>query len=134
MSADFDINDVEEIFVRFADGREVVYKGRGLEKFRRLVSASPAYGEEVNVKATTIVIETNSDEDEDAEPEPVVVKKKSTSTKKTAKKKSGPKVGPNGYHQADLNYAPPAASKGRSPMDMAREMQREAEKSSGMKF
>jgi len=34
--ARFNINDVEEILVRYSSGEDVLYKGKGLEKLRRL--------------------------------------------------------------------------------------------------
>lgn len=131
--AELDINNVEEILVRFADGNEVIYKGKGLEKFRRLVSASPAYGEVKGRRpqAQTLIIDEYSDEEEEEEPIPV---KSATKKKGKAKGKAKPSVGPNGYHTADLDYAPNVANKGRSPMDIAREMQRQAEQASGIKF
>lgn len=112
----FNVNDVEQIQVSFLDGRpDVIYKNKGLEKFRRLMLSSPALGEDV------LVVDTFSDE----EPSPVPSKK---ATKKPSKK---PSVTPGGYATADLQYAP---SKGKSAMDIAREMQKQAEQNSKINF
>ncbi len=123
----FDINNVEEIQVRYADGNEVIYRGNGLEKFRRMVLTSPALGE-VEPVSTTIVVDTD---DSDVDESNVVPQKKSS--KKPSKKASAPAkaTSANGYATADLNYAP---AKGMSAMDMAKEMQRQAEKISGINF
>lgn len=128
----FDINNVEEILVRFADGNEVIYKTKGLEKLRRLISASPAYGESKSkaTHRTTVIDEYEEEEFEEEEPAPL----RSKSQVSKVKAKKSPSVGPNGYHTADLDYAPAAVNKGRSPMDIAREMQRQAEQASGIKF
>lgn len=112
------INDVEEVTVVLNTGQKIVYRGKGLEKLRRQMILSPGYGEGEEVRQT--VVESFSDDDS---PSPVPVKKTS--------KVSGPKIGPNGYHQPDLNYTP---STGKSAVDMAKEMQRQAEKSAGFKF
>lgn len=128
---DFDINDTTEILVRFADGNEIIYKGKGLEKIRRLMVNSPAYGEPKGRgrRATTTVVEEYSD-DSDVETPVLAVATK----KKSNKPKKGPSIGPGGYHTADLDYAPSGTNKGRSPMDIARDMQRQAEQASGIKF
>lgn len=124
----FDINNVEEIQVRYADGNEVIYRGNGLEKFRRMMTLSPALGE-VEPASTTIVVDTD-DSDADVDAAVVTTKK---SSKKPSKKASVPAkaASVNGYATADLNYAP---AKGMSAMDMAKEMQRQAEKASGINF
>lgn len=116
----FNINDAKEIVVRLESGDEIIYKGKGLEKFRRLMVASPAYGEYQNV----VVVEEYSDEEPNIKPQRANSKKVSS--------KKGPTVGPNGYHTADLDYT--SSSKGRSAVDIARDMQRQAEKASGIKF
>jgi len=127
----FDINDAEEILVRFADGNEIIYKGKGLEKLRRLMATSPAYGEakDRGRRQTTTVVEEYSSGSDDATPVLTVATKK-----KSNKPKKGPSIGPGGYHTADLDYAPVGTNKGRSPMDIARDMQRQAEQASGIKF
>ena len=124
------INDVEEILVRFANGDEIIYKGKGLEKFRRLLADSPAYGEVKGRRGQNVlVVDDDYSPDDDVETRVPVEKPKT----KKGKPKKGPSIGPNGYHTADLDYSTGAA-KGRSPMDLAREMQRQAEQASGIKF
>lgn len=113
----FNINDVEQIQVSFLDGRpDVIYKNKGLEKIRRLMLTSPALGEEVQV------IDTFSEEESIS---PVPAKK---TTKKPTKK---PSVPSGGYETADLQYAPTA---GKSAMELAREMQKQAEQNSKINF
>jgi hypothetical protein len=127
-SEDFDINDAEEILVRFTNGNEIIYKGKGLEKLRRLMTNSPAYGEQKNRRFVTTIVE-----DEYSDPEDVPVSNKPMRTK-SGKPKKGPSIGPGGYHTADLDYSPSSANKTKSPMDIARDMQRQAEQASGIKF
>lgn len=100
------INDISEIKVSFSDGQEVIYRGKGLEKFRRLISDSPPYG------SVKIVEEDSGEEVPDVKQKP-------------KKEKSA-----NGYVKTDLSYGP---VKGKSAMDSAREMQKQAELT-GIKF
>ena len=116
-----DINTVEEIQVRYENGEEVIYRGKGLEKLRRMLLESPAYGEIAENVGPTIVDTCASEEEEEVKP---------VKTKKSIKKPATA----NGYITADLNYAPNAASKSKSAVDLAREMQRQAEQASGIKF
>lgn len=129
MMGDFNVNDVEEILVRFATGDEIIYKEKGLEKLRRLMASSPAYGEAKGKQHQGItVVDDYSDSYEEDTP----VKPKKTPSKKV-KPKKGPSIAPNGYHTADLDYSA-SASKGKSAIDIARDMQRQAEQASGIKF
>lgn len=132
---DFNINNVEEILVRFVDGQEVIYKGKGLEKLRRLVSLSPAYGEIKGRRATQQTTIVDYDDPEEDDEEPLSHAQAHAPAKgKTKKSSAGPVVGRDGYHVSELDYTPKAANKGRSPMDIARDMQRQAESASGIKF
>lgn len=134
---DFNINNVEEILVRFVDGQEVIYKGKGLEKLRRLVSSSPAYGEVKGRRATqqtTIVDYDDHQEDEDEDDDDLPPTHAQARGKAKKSSPAGPVVGRDGYHVSELDYTPKATNKGRSPMDIARDMQRQAESASGIKF
>ena len=108
---DFDINEVEEIQVRYLSGDEIIYKGLGLEKVRRLISSSPSL--EVPKK----VVVDNCDYDS---PE-LKPRKNKTNTI-------------NGYASANLNYASGSSNKNKSAVDIAKDMQRRAEQDSGIKF
>lgn len=117
-----DINDIEEIHVKFSEDsglKDVIYRGKGLEKFRRLVISSPVYGE-----STPHVIDSFSDEEED------VGKKKKSKPKAKGKEQATA----NGYVQTSLDYSATHATKGKSAIDLAREMQKQAESASGIKF
>ena len=133
-----DINDVDEILVTFRTGQQVIYKGKGLEKLRILMKSSPP----LQIQPSVTVIDNFSD-DEEAASAP-------TKTKKNHKKdrhavsvpahlsdaqQTPPTKATNegGYVRRDLNYAP-VPSNGRSAIDLAREMQRQAESSSGINF
>lgn len=108
-----DINTISEISVTLKTGETMVYKNRGLEKFRKDMGRSPPLGGAVS---QTIIVD-------DDDPQDVPQKK---ATKK--KSKSSPVV--NGYQTANLNYTASTAS----PYEMARLMRQEAEKSSGISF
>jgi hypothetical protein len=119
----FDINEIEEIQVRSQEGNEVIYRGKGLEKFRRMMIMSPQYGETIpEAKTSTKIVDNYSSED-DHEP--------SKSKKAPKKEKSA-----YGYLKQDLNYSPSqvSSSKNKSAVDIAKEMQRQAEEASGIKF
>lgn len=107
---EFDINDVEEIQVRYISGDEIIYKGLGLEKFRRLICSSPA----LEVPKKVVIVD-------DCESPDVKPRRNKTSTI-------------NGYASANLNYASGSSSKNKSAVDIAKEMQRKAEQESGIKF
>jgi hypothetical protein len=111
---EFDINEVEEIQVRFVNGDEIIYKGLGLEKIRRLICSSPS----LELPKKTVVVE-----DCDS---PELKPRKSTKDRGGASSNTI-----NGYASANLNYA---TSKGKSAVDIAKEMQRKAEQESGIKF
>ncbi|HMP28784.1 MAG TPA: hypothetical protein PKD85_04240 [Saprospiraceae bacterium] len=116
----FDINQVDEITVHFSSESKlppVKYRGKGLEKFRRLVLSSPQYG----------VVPVVIDDDSSFEKESPEIKPK---TKKTPKHRPSA----NGYTHANLTYSDNTANKGKSAVDLAREMQRQAESAMGINF
>lgn len=124
---ELDINDVEDILVRYLDGREIVFRGKGLEKLRKLMKTSPAL--KTSKKPKQIVIEESGSEESFEEEKP--------------KKKGKPVHAVNGgYSTISLDYREPtvAGSDGlhkpgtMSPHDLAREMQRQATVSSGIKY
>jgi hypothetical protein len=123
-TAKMDINEILEIHVKYPEESgldDVIYRGKGLEKFRRLIISSPAYGE---CAGPTVVEECSYDEDRSSV--------RSESSKKGKKTKSKVPATANGYIQTDLNYS--QATKGKSAMDLAREMQKQAESAAGFKF
>lgn len=114
---EFNLNLVEQISVRYTNGQEVIYKGRGIEKFRRLVAHSSSY----TGSLTTII-----EEDDPVEEEvPKNRKPKKNGTGQT----SAPSMG---YATANLQYAN-AANKDLSPVDIARQLQQQAA-AAGFKF
>ena len=120
--ASYNINDVEEIVVTLTDGSEMVYRTKGLEKFRKIMVASPAFGTpKPKAKPKSQLVEEDDDEEDTGEtpiPQPRVAGKP-------------PVVVPAaGYNSMGLNYA---VSKG-SPMDIARQMQSQAVKTPGTKL
>jgi hypothetical protein len=137
---EFDLNAVDEILVKFVDGHEIVFRGRGLEKFRKLMEASPPLRGLVSPKPKQIVIEEESSrsEDEGSGSEEKPRRPTKQKTKKNASKQNG------GYNTVSLDYggspvAPnvggtPGVKKGLSPHDIAKEMQRQATAQSGIKY
>jgi len=130
---EFDINHIAEILVRYPDGTEVVFRGRGLEKLRKLMKISPPLGAAEPVKKQVVVEEASSGAEESGSEEEVRPAKKS--------KKKAPKS-TNGYSTVNLDYTGPIAAnvdtpgikKGLSPYDLARDMQRQAEATSKIKY
>jgi hypothetical protein len=138
----FDINTVEEIHVKFSLESQlppVIYKGKGLEKFRRLVLSSPQYGA---VNQPVVVDEDSSDRSSEDSSLELPKKSKSKKLTKPPKTKHAShashtnRPSANGYTHANLSYAPAdiIASKGKSAVDLGREMQRQAESAMNMKF
>lgn len=123
---DLDINQIEEVIVKYLDGQEVVFRGRGLEKFRTLVKKSPPLVKTSKPKSSKIVEELSSEESESSEEEAPRPKKKAPKTV-------------NGYNTVHLDYggtstaAVPGKS-GLSPHDIAKNMQRQAEAASGIRY
>jgi hypothetical protein len=136
---EFDLNNVEEVLVKFTNGQEIVFRGRGLEKFRKLVKASPPLQELSPPKPKQpIVVEDASSGSEDAA-------SGSEEKPKPPRKKKGKASQQNGgYNTVSLDYgggpiAPnvggtPGIKKGMSPHDIAKEMQRQATATSGIKY
>jgi len=112
MTSNFDINEVEEIQVRYVGGDEIIYKGLGLEKIRRLICSSP----HLEMPKKSIVV------DDLESPDMTPRRNKINDTVNSAR----------GYASTNLDYK--AASKGKSAVDIAKEMQRKAEEGSGIKF
>jgi hypothetical protein len=131
---EFDLNEVNEIIVKFKpNDDEMVFKGLGLEKLRKLIQASPPIARQ----SKTIVIDNagsdSEERSEEEEPQPPPKKKKG---KKSTAAPNG------GYSAVSLDYGGPVAAtvgtdgtkKGLSPHDIAKEMQRQATATPGRKF
>ena len=119
--ASYTINDVEEIAVILNDGSELVYRTKGLEKFRKIMVASPAFGApKPKAKPKTQVVEDDDDVEvaEPPVPQPRVAGKPAVSAPAA------------GYNSMGLNYA---VAKG-TPMEIARQMQSQAVKTPGTKL
>ncbi len=110
---DFDINDVEEIVVITKSGQELIYKSKGIARLRRIMSTPVA------TAPTTRVIDSDFDED-DHEPRVKTEKSKPTSG------------GHGGYNVMHLKYE--KSAEGRSPQDIAKDLQRQAEQASGIRY
>lgn len=110
-----DVNNIEEISVKLSNGDNIIYKGRGIEKFRRIMAKCPPLGSSQESPVT--VIESLSDDE--------------IPQKKGSKGMNMPPT-TGSYATANLQYSAP--SKGKSAIDIAREMQQHAEKISGIKF
>jgi hypothetical protein len=123
--ASYTINDVDEIVVNLTDGTERIYRAKGLEKFRKIMVASPAYGApKVRSRTTKVEEEDDFDEEEGATPVPGPA---APAQKVASKPVPAPSAG---YNSMGLNYAP---AKG-SAIDIARQMQQQASKTPGVKL
>lgn len=118
---ELDINRIEEVVVKYRDGQEVVFRGRGLEKFRILVKKSPPL-KDAKTRSPKIVEDMSSEEEHESSEEEVIPPKKKVKTV-------------NGYNTVHLDYGESATGKkGISPHDIAKNMQRQAEAVSGIKY
>jgi hypothetical protein len=134
----FDVNSVDSIVIKFLSGEEIEYTGRGLEKLRKLMVSSPAYGE----AARRVVV----DDDDEAEEVPSRPKQKKSGRSRRDEEAEDRYPAPrsaSGYNVVPLQYSSDARdavsagglpSKGRSAMDVASEMRRQAEATSGIRF
>lgn len=110
----FGIDDVEEVTVTLKNGQKIAFRGRGVEKLRKLMATSPPMG----ASTTTIHVVEGSDDE-------VPVK----SSKKGGKKKHHAPLSAGGYSTVSLEYK----NGGADAMNAAKELQRQAEMS-GIKF
>jgi len=134
----FHIKDVKEITIKLHDETEMVYRGSGgIEQVRNFFASSPSLKPRVQPrkpvpkkrekisthsapKNREVQQEDSAESSDPVEEEPEVVKRPVVM------------AAPGGYNTITLNYATPKSNK--SPHDMAREMQKAAESSSGIKF
>lgn len=125
-----DINDLAEVQVRYNNGQEVVFRGKGLEKLRKMIKVSPPLRtvEPKKTKQQVMVVEeSGSEEEESSEEKPRPKKTKSTPVN-------------GGYNTVHLDYGGPKATdvgsgtKALSPYDLAKEMQRQASATSGVNY
>lgn len=122
---ELDINHIEEIVVKYLDGQEVVFRGRGLEKCRALIKKSPPLKIAITKKIPKVVEDESSEEASESSEE---------TPPPRAKNKKAPKT-VNGYNTVHLNYGDNSASTlGTSPHDIAKNMQRQAEAASGVRY
>src|SRR5271154_1795932 len=101
-----DINELTEVMVKYRDGQEIVFRGKGLEKLRKMMKASPPLQSSEPKKAppkVTVVEESGSEEEEVSEEEPPV-----KPTKKSKAKAAAPLNG--GYNTVHLEYGGPKAT------------------------
>jgi hypothetical protein len=115
----FEIGDVDEISVKLKSGDEFVYKGRGLLKLKKILAK---LDEPIDVKKKVVVnSNAGSSESEDSD---------SDSEKKSKKQKKIDTAG--GYNKVNIKYSSPKGN--RSAMDLARDMQKQAEFGSNIRF
>lgn len=129
----FDLDEIKEIQVRTLDGRDLVYRGAGMGKLVRLILESQRTLSRTATKkkpSKVTVIEQDADSDDDNGEEEHFVKPSRTKSKASKVVNGG-----TGYVSTELNYtSTPSGSGGKSAVDLAREMQRQAEQASGLKF
>ena len=119
----FGIGDIKQISIELFGGQRIIYRKDGIERFRKMV-IDPKFVKRRPVPSL------RADEDsfvelleaEDALEEVPLKKAKPKKVKTT-----------NGYSVVPLDYGF-SGSSDKSPMELAKEMQRQAEASSGMAF
>jgi len=135
--AEYDVSDISEVKVTLNSGQTLIYKGRGInvliKKFRSL---------ELQTEQGILIID--SDEPEWAEDSRSLQPDGSQSanvgrgqgggrgTPKRSAPRQGGTGGGGGYNSLPVSYVPPKA--GRTAHDTARDMQREAEAATGIKY
>ncbi len=117
MADQYNISDVTEVLVTIQTGQQYVYRGKGISRLRRV------FGTNTTEESIPIIIDDDVDAASDT---PDQVKRP---TKK--KVRPGPPPQTNGYAGMSTNYTIP---KGGSPNDIAKEMQRQAESVSGIRY
>lgn len=105
---EYDSQDIAEILVTLKNGNKIIYREAGINKLKKILSAQ---------QKQIIVVETSEGEDSEEE---------------LSKKKKEPRQVSSGYNLIPLNYSAP--KNGKSPMDLAKDLQRQAEASSGFKY
>lgn len=127
-----DINLVSEITVVMRDGKRVIYRGKGVEKLRRLIKNSPPLKSPSHKEKEPVVVEEYGSEDS-GEISDERSDDSSVEERRPRKSKSGKKQPNGGYNTVSLDYKT-AAPGTLSPHDLAKEMQRQAFASSGIKY
>ncbi len=133
---DYDISDVTEIKVELANGRSLIYRDTGLNviinKIRSL--RSPGTG----ARETTIIDSDDYEVQEDDIPPPSTGGGNRGQSQPRGRgrgatpTRGGTNGGSNGYNALSVSYVAPKG--GRSPMELAKEMQRTAEETTGVKY
>lgn len=136
---ELDINHIEEVVVKYLDGQELVFRGRGLEKFRTLIKKSPPLKLQKTKRLPKVVEEVSSEEvsseEEESSEEASESSEEISPPAPRVKNKKAPKT-VNGYNTVHLNYGDTSApgKNGLSPHDIAKNMQRQAETISGIRY
>ena len=115
----YTIEDISEVLVTLIDGRQFIYREKGILNLKRMLNA-PSMRSKQHKEITVI----NNEEEED--------QGNSTSASEPLKRTPERPQTSNGYNLIPLNYSAPKG--GKSPMDIAKDLQRQAEAASGVKY
>lgn len=115
------IEDISEVLVTLVDGRQFIYREKGILNLKRMLNTPPVRSKQR--KEITVINDEEEDEEDQgnlasaSEPLKRIPERPQTS---------------NGYNLIPLNYSAPKG--GKSPMDIAKDLQRQAEAASGVKY
>jgi hypothetical protein len=129
--ANYTIADIQEVLVTLTDGSQFIYKDKGILSLKRTLNLPIT-----RPHREVIVINTEDDpaeegealefeEEEDAPPP----KARARGPRRQAQERPPTS---NGYNMLPLSYSAPKG--GRTPTDIARELQKEAEATSGVRY
>lgn len=119
--AKYNATDIVEILVTLSDGRQFIYKDKGILSLRRTLNT-------ISVKPPVTIIQEDEFEDEHSEQEDTPPRTRRGNTEGGLQR---PQTA-NGYNVVPLSYT--AQKGGMSPMDIAKDLQRQAEAASGVRY
>lgn len=143
---DYNISDIAEILVVLSSGKQFIYRDKGILSLRRTLNNGSIHPQnDITIVDGSGEDDGNGGDEEEEEPQ---FKKPIRRTEKSQGKQESPKGArhgttgrptehprpqtANGYSMIPLKYT--AAKNAGSPMDIARDLQRQAEEASGVKY
>jgi hypothetical protein len=150
----YTVNDIHEILVTLTDGRQFIYIDKGIQNLKRTLNTplppgttrskvannikiidtdegSRSHRGDSNRKSSNRREENIGSAEEEEEGEDEIFVEKSSKDGRARDVTQRPATS-NGYNVVPLSYTP--AKGGQNPMDMAKDLQRQAEASSGVRY
>jgi len=119
---DYTIDEISEILVSLTDGRQFIYRDKGILNLKKTLNVPSRQRNNIVVINTVDPEEEYEEEEEETPPPPKNKNQKTSDRPQTS----------NGYNLIPLNYS--AVKGGKSSMDIAKDLQRQAEAATGVKY